>query len=559
MSTEKLTMDSDGYFSRRRGPGPIAFTSLVQLLTASMSVIIIVLAIQQGTHYQKIVADLEKEVAVMKARQEVDLTLLSARLEALEAKTNNAQVTGDMNPRPQNIDVLAWRSEVILRTCPAYLILLSVMVMLSGFGNPVSAEPDKTSDASKSVAESYASTESEDVPAHHQRQKRAANSVTWPAGAGACLQGPPGRDGRDGMPGRDCPCGTKATEIDELQRKCEDLEQRVSDLENTTETTPTPMPCSGDTCNLPSSCTEVAGRSGFDNQAFYVIDPDGPGRGVLPMVVQCDLEGQTAITLIGHDSEARTHVDGFEAPASYSKDVTYWNSMDQVRAVVDQSSLCKQLIKYECHSSVIWGSTVRPHAWWVTWDGRQTDYWGGASPGSGKCACGETGTSPVDAIVMPMISDGAKILGSCPTKMTCRSPSSEYNTPYSVSPEVSARPRVGSPDGRRPEGDPTRGRAGTEGDAEYTEPARDLTAARPNCKSRSAPYHTPHGSRRATDRAPDGSLTETGRKIRRTLGVMTPAGVYAEDMPNGRRFKCDLSIRAKRVRIVLWKPGKRVQ
>ncbi|KAI8510820.1 hypothetical protein Bbelb_117360 [Branchiostoma belcheri] len=64
-------------------------------------------------------------------------------------------------------------------------------------------------------------------------------------------------------------------------------------------------------------------------------------------------------------------------------------------------------------------------------------------------------------------------------------------------------------------------------------------SCRPNCKSRSAPYHTPHGSRRATDRAPDGSLTETGRKIRRTLGAMTPAGVYAEDMPNGRRFKCD--------------------
>ncbi|KAI8501164.1 hypothetical protein Bbelb_212590 [Branchiostoma belcheri] len=43
----------------------------------------------------------------------------------------------------------------------------------------------------------------------------------------------------------------------------------------------------------------------------------------------------------------------------------------------------------------------------------------------------------------------------------------EYNTGYSVSPDVSARPRDGSPDGRRPEGDPTRGRAGTEGDAEY--------------------------------------------------------------------------------------------
>ncbi|KAI8491942.1 hypothetical protein Bbelb_303150 [Branchiostoma belcheri] len=70
------------------------------------------------------------------------------------------------------------------------------------------------------------------------------------------------------------------------------------------------------------------------------------------------------------------------------------------------------------------------------------------------------------------------------------------------------------------------------------DPARDLTAARPNCKSRSAPYRKPHGSSRETDRAPDGSLTETGRQgdqNRRTLGVMTPAGVYTEDMPNGRR------------------------
>ncbi|KAI8522161.1 scavenger receptor [Branchiostoma belcheri] len=69
------------------------------------------------------------------------------------------------------------------------------------------------------------------------------------------------------------------------------------------------------------------------------------------------------------------------------------------------------------------------------------------------------------------------------------------------------------------------------------DPAKDLTAARPNCKSRSAPYHTPHGSRRETDRAPVG---------RRTLGFMTPAGVYTKDMPNGRRFKCDPSITCSR-------------
>ncbi|XP_035693372.1 uncharacterized protein LOC118427610 isoform X2 [Branchiostoma floridae] len=72
------------------------------------------------------------------------------------------------------------------------------------------------------------------------------------------------------------------------------------------------------TCNAPSNCTEVAERSGINNQAFYVIDPDGPERGVLPMVVQCDVQGDKIITLIGHDSEARTHVNGFENRGSYS-------------------------------------------------------------------------------------------------------------------------------------------------------------------------------------------------------------------------------------------------
>ncbi|KAI8498179.1 hypothetical protein Bbelb_241230 [Branchiostoma belcheri] len=150
--------------------------------------------------------------------------------------------------------------------------------------------------------------------------------------------------------------------------------------------------CVPHTHSTSSSCTEVTERSDFNNHGFYTIDPDGPGRGGAPMVVQCDLEGQTAITLIGHNREARTHVNGYENPGVYSKDVTYWNNMEQVRALVNQSSLCKQLIKYECHNSLMWTAAGPPSAWWVTWDGRQADYWGGASPGSGKCACGQAGS-----------------------------------------------------------------------------------------------------------------------------------------------------------------------
>ncbi|XP_066267408.1 uncharacterized protein [Branchiostoma lanceolatum] len=66
-------------------------------------------------------------------------------------------------------------------------------------------------------------------------------------------QGPPGipgRDGRDGTPGRDCPCGTNDAEIGELQSNYQELrqqndvlEQRLSALENKTETTP--IPCTG--------------------------------------------------------------------------------------------------------------------------------------------------------------------------------------------------------------------------------------------------------------------------------------------------------------------------
>ncbi|XP_066267464.1 contactin-associated protein like 5-1-like [Branchiostoma lanceolatum] len=129
----------------------------------------------------------------------------------------------------------------------------------------------------------------------------------------------------------------------ELRQQNDVLQQRLSALEGNTRNTTQSGP--GDKNGLPSSCTEVTERSGFNTDRFYVIDPDGPDRGVLPMVVQCDVEGGTAITLIGHNSEARTHVNGFGGPGSYSKKVTYWNNMGQVRVLIDHSSLCKQHIK----------------------------------------------------------------------------------------------------------------------------------------------------------------------------------------------------------------------
>ena len=95
------------------------------------------------------------------------------------------------------------------------------------------------------------------------------------------------------------------------------------------------------------------------------------------------------VTVISHDSESRTHVQGFESPGSYSRDIHYTGaSFSQLASLTRVSSHCEQFIKYECYHSMIARGAF--YAWWVSRDSTKMTYWGGASPGSGKCACGMT-------------------------------------------------------------------------------------------------------------------------------------------------------------------------
>ncbi|XP_078572199.1 uncharacterized protein LOC144859420 [Branchiostoma floridae x Branchiostoma japonicum] len=183
MSTEKFLIDSDGSFVRRPAPSP--FGSLFQLVTAILSVITIVLVIHGGMRLatqdrelstlNTVVSDYQKEVLAMKAHQEArkdaEVTFLRERVVALEAKlTSSTSANGDINLQAE-------------------------------LGDQVDPSVTETTDDGATWRPGAV---------HHQRAKRAASSVTFPAGA--CLQGPPGipgRDGRDGMPGRDCPCRAK--------------------------------------------------------------------------------------------------------------------------------------------------------------------------------------------------------------------------------------------------------------------------------------------------------------------------------------------------------------
>ena len=118
----------------------------------------------------------------------------------------------------------------------------------------------------------------------------------------------------------------------------------------------------------------------------YVIDPDGLGS-LAPFTVYCNMSDKNGVgvTVISHDSESRTHVQGCNPAGCYSRDIHYTGaSLSQLASLTRVSSHCEQFIKYECYNSMIY-----VHAWWVSRDSTKMTYWGGAS-GNGKCACGMT-------------------------------------------------------------------------------------------------------------------------------------------------------------------------
>ena len=91
------------------------------------------------------------------------------------------------------------------------------------------------------------------------------------------------------------------------------------------------------------------------------------------------------VTVISHDSESRTYVPS----QNRLRDIHYTGaSLSQLTSLTSVSSHCEQFIKYECYDSGLY--LRNPASWWMSRDSAKMTYWGGASPGSGNCACGMT-------------------------------------------------------------------------------------------------------------------------------------------------------------------------
>ncbi|XP_022783137.1 contactin-associated protein-like 2 [Stylophora pistillata] len=144
--------------------------------------------------------------------------------------------------------------------------------------------------------------------------------------------------------------------------------------------------------DYPKTCTSVKADIS-DVSGDYFIDPEG-ALGEDPFPVYCnmtDKEG-VGVTVVGHDSENRTQVKGFDKPGEYYLDVHYISaSISQLKVLTEASDNCQQFIKYECFQARLVGSGF---SWWVSRDGEKMTYWGGANIATGGCACGVTRSCP---------------------------------------------------------------------------------------------------------------------------------------------------------------------
>ena len=140
---------------------------------------------------------------------------------------------------------------------------------------------------------------------------------------------------------------------------------------------------------LGESCSVIRKYRGSSLSGNYVINPDD--WAVHSFTVHCDMTDKNGVgvTVISHDSESRTLVNGYGGKGSYSRDIHYTGaSLSQLASLTGVSLHCEQFIKYECFDSVLLYNN-NPYGWWVSRDAVKMTYWGGASV-SGKCACGIT-------------------------------------------------------------------------------------------------------------------------------------------------------------------------
>uniref|UniRef100_A0A3B4WXB7 Contactin-associated protein-like 4 n=1 Tax=Seriola lalandi dorsalis TaxID=1841481 RepID=A0A3B4WXB7_SERLL len=149
---------------------------------------------------------------------------------------------------------------------------------------------------------------------------------------------------------------------------------------------------SGATCHssiYEQSCEAYKHKG--NTSGYYYIDVDGSGP-IRPQLIYCNMTEDKTWMVIQHNNTELTRVRPSPGKNQHSAHFEYASEEAQLAAIISQSERCEQEVTYHCRKSRLLhtpdGSAL---SWWVggPGEGQVQTYWGGASPGSQQCACGQ--------------------------------------------------------------------------------------------------------------------------------------------------------------------------
>ena len=155
---------------------------------------------------------------------------------------------------------------------------------------------------------------------------------------------------------------------------------------------------SGRYCELPSFQTTCQGYKdlGVKEDSYCRLDSDRNGP-LKEFQVLCNMtNSKEAVTIVNHTSSSRhvkirdEAVRPIFATKSWAHVLDYGVDIKSLIAMVDESDHCRQYVEFNCINSKFLSPRGRglPGAYWVSDDGVERHYWGGAKRGGTTCACG---------------------------------------------------------------------------------------------------------------------------------------------------------------------------
>ena len=102
--------------------------------------------------------------------------------------------------------------------------------------------------------------------------------------------------------------------------------------------------------------------------------------------VYCDFTEDYGLTQISHNSEEKIEVSHCDDPGCYSRPIIYDSSFDQIKALIELSESCSQLMRYDCFASPLVDEGIN-YGYWMDKNGETQIYWTGSNYGQHVCSC----------------------------------------------------------------------------------------------------------------------------------------------------------------------------